>query len=38
MTTLHGLYCTPAPEDADSDGRSSDSGADQSDLRAAAAG
>nr|WP_295834733.1 metalloregulator ArsR/SmtB family transcription factor [uncultured Azospirillum sp.] len=37
MTTLHGLYCTPAAEDADSDS-SSDSAADQSDLRTAAAG
>lgn len=38
MTTLHGLYCTPAAEDADSDSRSSDSAADQSDLRTATAG
>lgn len=36
MTTLHGLYCTPAAEDADGD--SSDSATDRSDLRAAAAG
>ncbi|MBY6263225.1 transcriptional regulator [Azospirillum sp. 412522] len=38
MTTLHGLYCTPATEDADSGGHDSDSTTDRSDLRAAAAG
>ena len=43
MTTLHGLYCTPAAEDTDSDdtdsdSRSSDSAVGRSDLCAAAAG
>ncbi|KAA0594146.1 DNA-binding transcriptional ArsR family regulator [Azospirillum lipoferum] len=38
MTTLHGLYCTPAAEDADGEERGGDQTTDRSDLRAAAAG
>ena len=42
MTTLHGLYCTPAvtdtDADTDTDGRTGDPSAERSDLRTAAAG